>query len=138
MDPRDMRPDEWLVDVANFAWSCRLDLPSPMPAEKRTWRRFSNQIQGLHTVQDCHDFSQRWVAGDAGARDLSLDKSASGSQDDDDNDGEAEGGKVKEQGEEEGEDDDEESTQEENNRGLREMMTSTEFPKGGEGFAYLA
>lgn len=60
MDPRDLRPDEWLVDVNNYAWSCRIDLPPPSDVEHGMMRRYSKQVQDLHTVQGCREFSQRW------------------------------------------------------------------------------
>lgn len=58
-NPLDVRPDEWMVDIDNYAWSCSIYVDTSLP--KYAEVNITEQIEILGSVHECHQFSQRWT-----------------------------------------------------------------------------
>ena len=53
IDPLDVGPDEWLVDVERYStWSCSLGIERA-PTEPEAASRFRREIDDLQTVEAC-------------------------------------------------------------------------------------
>lgn len=65
-----MQPDEWMVDVGRFGWSCEIQV-YPFPDNEERLAIFKDELKSLRSTPECHEFMERWVVPDVSAGETS-------------------------------------------------------------------
>lgn len=63
LNPLDIQPDEWMVDITRFRWSCEIQV-YPFPDNEDRLAIFKHELESLVSTPECHDFMERWVIPD--------------------------------------------------------------------------
>lgn len=62
-DPRDIRPEDWNVDAATFAWKCRahhIHIVAQEADPTELMEAYRSEFAGLDSLEGCGDFQVRW------------------------------------------------------------------------------